>query len=359
MRNRKIPRDARHLRTEKEFQSYLADFGANRYPFLWVVGRPGTGKTEAITAAVRGRKVYYRKAAQLTPLQLYIDCYRHLGQPIILDDAEHLLDNSLGAKLISALGDTSRVKHLAYGTTTRLLEDVPKCYHTTSPLCIIANRATAHEYLQSRAVTLYYDPTNLEIHRAAARWYWDQEIYDWFGQHLHRLEPVDSRWYVIADCDKRAGRNWQRIIQDAHVQNRAACIVQDLETDKAYPGREDKVKRFVELLKEAHGASRASYFRLRRRLEEEDRLIVRAVPTVRLRHAKPPTTPSTADLELLEQAIPSEPEEEPRPIDVPTAREEFSQPIQGHAQPPTTPSRPMLDDSLPGEPPERHEDDDE
>ena len=50
---------------------------------------------------------YYRKGGQLTPLQFYLDCYVHRGEPIILDDAEHLLDDRIGAKLVSALGDTS------------------------------------------------------------------------------------------------------------------------------------------------------------------------------------------------------------------------------------------------------------
>jgi hypothetical protein len=101
------PRDARHLRTYQEFESYLRDFVAGLYPFLWVVGRPGVAKTEAVTAAVRGRQVYYRKGGQLTPLRFYIDCYYHRGQPLILDDAESLLDSKLGANLLSALGDTS------------------------------------------------------------------------------------------------------------------------------------------------------------------------------------------------------------------------------------------------------------
>ena len=141
---------------------------------------------------MRGHDVYYRKAGQLTPAQFYIDGFRHRGQPIILDDAEHLLDNKIGAKLVSALGETSRVKYLSYGTTSRVLGEVPDSFSTTSPLCIIANRVTAHEDIQSRATILFHDPTNLEIHRAVARWYWDQEIHDWFGAHLNRLKPIDT-----------------------------------------------------------------------------------------------------------------------------------------------------------------------
>src|SRR5581483_8859829 len=106
-------------------QSYLTNFAEGIYPFIWVRGRPGTGKSEAAKAAVRGQDVYYRTGGKLTPAQFYIDCYRNRGKPIILDDAEHLLETRVGAKLISALADTSAEKMLCYGTTGRTLGEVP------------------------------------------------------------------------------------------------------------------------------------------------------------------------------------------------------------------------------------------
>jgi len=358
MRNPKVPRGARHLRTYAEINSYFVDFVEGLYPFLWVVGRPGVAKTELIRTAVRGRDIYYHKGGQLTPAQFYIDCYHHRGKPVILDDAEHLLENRIGAKLISALGDTSSAKLMAYATTGRALGDVPQSYYTMSPLCIIANKATRHEAIQSRAVTLHADPTNLEIHRAVASWYWDQEIHDWFGQHLYRLPPLDTRWYVIADRDKRAGRDWRQIVLKSHAPDRASCVVQDLEGDPAYPTREDKARRVVELLGAAKGASRASYFRLRRRLEEEQRLVVADVVPIGLRHTRPPSAPSLLELESMEASLPAQPEEEPGPLDV-SARGQFAQPIRGQALPQTPHRRPILDDTVSWETPARPDDEEE
>jgi hypothetical protein len=345
MRLPKIPREARHLRTYEEFGSYLKDFANGIYGFVWVVGRPGTCKTMSIRAAVRGHKVYYRQGGQLTPARFYIDGYEHRGEPIILDDAEHLLDRPLGARLVSALGDTSPVKQLSYGTASRALGDVPDTYSTTSRLCIIANRVTASEAIQSRAVVLYFDPTSAEVHRAVARWYWDQEIHDWFGQHLHRLRPLDSRWYVMASADKRAGRDWGRIVLTTHAPSRAACLVQDLEADPAYPTRKDKARRFVEQMGSVKGASRATYFRLRKRLEDEGRLAVQVVPPITLVRTRPPSTPSVAELDSLDAVPPVKPEEESTPLDVP-AREAFAQPIRGATPGQSPPPRYTTDDSL-------------
>jgi len=303
MRLAAAPPGARHLRTYGEFESYLTDFGHGIYPFLWIVGRPGLTKTESIKRATRTATVYYRKGGQLTPLQFYKDLFEHQGQPVILDDAEHLLEHKIGGKLVSALGETTAEKRLDYGSTTRGLGNVPQTFFTTSPLCIIANKNTADAALQSRAILLYFDPPNAEIHQAVSRWFWDQEIHDWFGQHLSRLEPLDCRWYGHADRDKTAHRNWRQLLLDTHGIDRITTTIQDLETDPAYPTREDKARRFVELMGKEKGASRASYFRIRRRLESEGKLPVEVVPSIRLFQRKP-STPTRIEVEALAESPP-------------------------------------------------------
>lgn len=358
MRTPKIPRGARHLRTYAEFESYLVDFVNGLYPFVWIFGRPGIMKTESIRAAAQGHLVCNRKAGQLTPTQFYIDCFRHLNQPIILDDVTSLLDHRIGRRLISALGDTGRVKLMSYGTTSRVLGDVPPSFFTASPLCVISNRPTAHEDIQSRATVLYHDPTNLEIHRKVATWYWDQQIHDWFGEHLYRLLPLDTRWYLAADRDKRANRDWSQILLAAYALDPVSALVQDLETSAAHPTREDKARRFLELRGTAKGASRATYFRLRQRLEVEERLIPQVVPPIRLGRTRPPDAPSLLELESMEMLPHDQPEEESHPLDVP-AREAFAQPVRGHGAPAAPSPRVVLDDSVAWErPAERDEEED-
>lgn len=346
MRTRKIPREARHLRTYEEFRSYLDDFVRSTYPFLWIVGRPGVAKSESITSATRKQPVYYRKGGQLAPLQFYLDLHEHRGQPIILDDAEHFLATPLGTKLICAIGDTTRIKQVSWSSTTRALGEVPQVFNTTSPLCIIANRTTAHEAIQSRAVTLYFDPTNIEVHRAVAAWYWDQEIHDWFGKNLFSLHLIDARLYLHAYNDKLANRDWRQIILRAHAIDRPSSVVQDLERDASCPAREDKARRFVELMGVAKGASRATYFRLHKRLEQEGRLLVEVVPPIPLRRTRPPGVPTDLELDALAAPAPAPPEEPAGPLDVP-AREAFAQPVIGNTTQP--PPVPVVDDRLPWE----------
>jgi len=307
MRIPAVPRGARRIRTYAEFESYLEDFSRGIYPFLWIVGRPGLSKSESIKRATRTATVYYRKGGQLTPLQFYKDLYEHRGQPVVLDDAEHLLENKIGAKLVSALGETTPEKRLDYGSTARGLGNVPQTFFTNSPICILANRNTNEVALQSRAILLHFDPPNAEIHKAASRWFSDQEIHDWFGQHVSRLEPIDCRWYGHAERDKTATRNWRQLILDTHGIDRISTVIQDLETDPAYPTREDKARRFVELMGTERGASRASYFRIRKRLELEGKLAVEAVPPILLFRRKP-SMPTPIELDAMAESAP------PRPV---------------------------------------------
>src|SRR5690606_37239441 len=63
------PPGVRRVTTYDDFAGYLRDFADGVYPFLYVVGRPGLVKTEAVRRALRGRDVYYATGG-LTPRRI-------------------------------------------------------------------------------------------------------------------------------------------------------------------------------------------------------------------------------------------------------------------------------------------------
>jgi hypothetical protein len=337
----------RRVRSYADLEQYLRGFAEGHYNFLWLTGRPGAGKTEAVNAALTGNVLRF-KGGQLTPLALYNSLYEHRGQPVVLDDAEHILKDEVGRRLISALADTKPEKLLTYATSSRL-RGAPAAFVTTSRLCVISNApvGSKHEFLRSRAVCLRFDPTNLEIHRSVARWFWDQEVFDWFGRHVDRLGPLDARDYVKAFQDKVSGRCWRTVILDTLGPARAEVIVQDLEADPAYPTPPDRVRRFGELVGESGSGSRASYYRVRKKLQAEGRLTFDPAPRIPLRHTRPPEPAGAAALEVL--ATPPPPPREPEPAGSrPSAREAFANPNRNQARA-AAPAAPQLDDTLPFE----------
>jgi hypothetical protein len=285
MNGRKVPRQARVLTTYRKFESYLGDFCKGRYPCLWIVGRPGISKSESIHKAMVGQDHFYQNAGHVTPLQFYKNCYLHRGKHLILDDGDALLENPIGVKLLSALTDTRSPNLMSYRSTTKVLEDTPREFLTTSSLCIISNKATADEAILSRATMLHFSPSNLEVHKQVAKWFWCQEIHDWFGQHLTDLRPMEARWYLMAAADMEAGRNWRRIVRKVHGLGELAMLIKEIEADTHYRTRTAKTERFLELAKGMRGASRASYMRFVVVLKKNGQLRNKVTDPIQLRYA--------------------------------------------------------------------------
>lgn len=338
MKTPKVPKGARTVRLYPELESYLMHFAEGKEPFLWIVGRPGLSKSESIRRATAKRKVLLIGAGQITPFHFYQQCYLHRGEPIILDDAEIILDAPTGKKLVSALGELSPAKRLFWGSSNRALErdGIPATFYTNSPLCVIANRVTNDPAVMSRGTLLHFAPANPEVHRAVADWFWDQEIHDFIGRNVTAFGPLDVRWYVKASRDKKNRRDWKRILLESHGNSPEESTVQGLEIDPRCLTSEEKVRAFSE----ATGRSERTYFRIRSRLESQGTLTPPPfVPTpVRGR------SPEKIDMETLDclteaAARPTAVEEEQpalRVVDVPAPnpREEFTRPAP--------PRRPLL-----------------
>jgi hypothetical protein len=334
----------------------LTDFANGKEPFLWIYGRPGLSKTESIRAATAGKRVWTHKDGALTPIRFYVAAYRNRGVPLILDDADELLEQKGGARLVRALADTSPAKEMNWDTETPILarEDVPPRFYTNSPLCVIANKVTTHDAIMSRATALvHFDPTNREIHDSVAAWFWDGEIYNWFGDNLHQLKPLDVRWYATAAKDKRNGRDWRNFILNAHAISKAESIVQAVEREGGT--FDEKVAKYLTRMK---SGSRATYARARKQLEESGRLEVAIVPRVDLSKNKRPGKLSVDELDDMTRRVndPNDQQQpvEERPLDLPAGvtREAFAAPITGTAAAPAAPTRPTLDDTLPWEQPD-------
>src|SRR3954453_5501021 len=116
-RPRKVPERARVITAYDDLQSYVKSFVSGEdHQFLWLHARPGLGKTEAVTGAIRGMQALYVKG-HVTPARFYAEAYRHRGRPIVLDDAEGLLRQDDGLEIANALGDTTRERVVCWGTS--------------------------------------------------------------------------------------------------------------------------------------------------------------------------------------------------------------------------------------------------
>ena len=75
---------------------------------------------------------------------------------------------------------------------------------------------------------IVFDPPPLEIHRQAALWFHDQEVFDFISEHLHLITTHSFRTYLLALELKKARMDWKRTILSRFLSGPAApcCAAQ-------------------------------------------------------------------------------------------------------------------------------------
>jgi hypothetical protein len=217
-------------------------------------------------------------------LGIYLQAYQHRHQPLVLDDVDGLYADRSGLRLLKALCQTERRKTLSWHTQTAVLDrqGIPRQFTTTSRLALVGNdwKTVSADVaaLEDRGHVLVFDPTALEVHRQAARWFWDAEIFDFVAAHLHLSGQHSLRTYQQAWERKQAGLDWRQGVL-CRCLSGTALLVARLKADRSYASEAARVRAFVQ----AGAGCRATYYHHARKLRP-----VAAAPQVTLSHTAPP-----------------------------------------------------------------------
>ncbi len=136
---------------------------------------------------------------------------------------------------------------------------VPATFTTSSSVAIIANRWSTMNAdvaaLEDRGHMIMFDPPPSEIHRQAALWFRDQEVFDFVGAHLHVITNHSFRTYLLASELKKARINWRRTILSRFLSGPALLVAQ-LKADPTFNSEEQRANAF----RAGGGGTRATYF---------------------------------------------------------------------------------------------------
>src|SRR5258708_22179714 len=210
----RLPAHAVRVPTYAELEQYVRGFAAGHLNLLMIFGPPGVGKSRSVRQALGSRVCWI--GGQATPFGIYLQAYEHRHAPIVLDDVDGLYADRLGVRLLKALGQTERTKTVSWQSAAPPLErqGVPRQFTTTSRVALIGNDWQTLNAdvaaLADRGHLLLFQPSPLEVHRQAARWFWDQEIFDFVADHLHLMAQNSLRTYCHAWELKRAGLDWRQ-----------------------------------------------------------------------------------------------------------------------------------------------------
>jgi hypothetical protein len=276
------------LTTFSELEQYVRAFGAGHLNLLMIFGPPGVGKSRLVRQTLGNHVCWI--GGQATPFGIYLQAYEYRNLPIVLDDVDGLYADRLGIRLLKALGQTERTKTVSWQTASPALGQcsIPRQFTTTSRVVLIGNDwKTLNDdvaALEDRGHLLLFQPSPVQVHQQAARWFWDQEIFDFVADHLHLVAQHSLRTYCHAWELKQAGLNWRQGILGRCLTGMALAVAK-VKADPAFGSEDERVRAFVE----SGAGCRATYFRHARKLHRADRS-----PKIMLTASPPMTTPEEA-----------------------------------------------------------------
>jgi hypothetical protein len=293
----KLPPHAVRLSTYAELEAYVRAFAVGHLHLLMLLGPPGVGKSRCVRQALDPKVGWI--SGQASPLGIYLEAYAHRHQPLVLDDVDGLYTDRSGIRLLKALCQSEPTKTLSWHTATPVLKhrEVPSRFITTSRVALIGNDWKTLNAdvaaLEDRGRVLVFEPTPLEVHRQAATWFWDQEIFDFVAAHLHVIAHHSLRTYRQAWELKQSKLDWRRAVLSRCLTG-PALLVARLKADCTFTSEAARVRAFV-----AAGAGcRATYYHLARKLRAST-----PAPPIALRQTTPskPPGPDPDHLDQLRQ----------------------------------------------------------
>jgi hypothetical protein len=271
-----------HVRTFAELEEYARAFGDGHLNLLIVCGGPGLGKSRCVRSVVKNKACWIDGNA--TAFGLYLEAYEHRNEPIILDDVDGLYRDRSGIRLLKSLCQSDAVKTLGWQSDSRTLEsrNISHRFTTTSRVVMIANQWQSINAdvaaLEDRAHFLVFEPSAVEVHRQAARWFWDPEIFDFVAEHLHLAHRHSLRAYIQASELKQAGLDWRQAILSRCLTG-TALQVAILKTSPVFTFEEERVRAFIN----SGAGCRATYFKYAKTLQKGQ-----SKPAIQLTHLVPP-----------------------------------------------------------------------
>ena len=215
--------------------------------------------------------------------------FDNLHRLIVISDGEGLWVTDNGKELVRQFTEQRLDKWISWPTTCSQLGEYPQQYRTTSRVAFILNRWIDHpsdpfyEKTVDRGNLYHFDPTPYGIHGYVAEWFWDQDVFDFIGSHLHHVVNLTCRAYNNAVGWKAAGEPWQRYFLARYTDDDPKWKVQELENDPNLESVDAKIMAF----KQATGLSRKTYFNYKQELTHAGQLKIVQPPMIKVKGTPP------------------------------------------------------------------------
>ena len=276
-----LPRDAIEVRDYPDLNHYLTKFAEGQLNLVLLIGRHGTAKTEHAKRVIgfseeevhrkggdgAGRRVLYVEG-HAQPFGFYNALWEHRDCPVILDDLDKLYAKPDCVRVLKPLCSNQPRKRITWYTKATMSGDgPPPSFVTSSNVILIANEWRTLDAnvraLEDRAIILHFAPDNHAIHRQVARWFDDQEVFDFISQHLPFVSELSMRHYEKGRMLRKAGvLEWRTHLLQMMLPDKKVAIVAALQAAPELGSDRERVDQFIRVT----GLSRPTYYRIKQQL---------------------------------------------------------------------------------------------
>ena len=211
------------ITTYKELYKFVENTRDRNIGFLVIVSRGGLGKSQII------KKNTYKDATlmfkgHITPMELYMQIYKHKNHLIVFDDVDELTNNKTTVSILKQLCDTDPIKTLYYGTSaTYEGMKVPPSFDTKNNVIIITNdlKSKSNKNLNAvwtRAIIVEFEPIKSDIISMIREWADDEEILKFLEET--DIKNLNARHYTRALDLKNSGIDWKNgLLQESNLES--------------------------------------------------------------------------------------------------------------------------------------------
>ena len=292
----KKPAHAVTIRNYREFRDDIEKFAEAKYNCLLVIGSSGIGKT-SIVGEVLGPRCAVTSGSP-TAWGFYQWAHDNLDKFLVLDDVspKFFKANETNA-MLKNLTETRPIKTLRWATASAGDDKhYPRKFETSSRVIILCNKwESISEHvraIEGRAATFLFEPTPTEVHQEVARWFTDQEVFDYIWEYRRFVTQPDMRLYAKALESKLAGSPWRKRALEMMVGDERLMQTADLLLDLKYTSNNERQEAFVQ----AGYGSRTTFYELLREFRYYKTETVNDAPVMLKKRVDTTKNPSEANL---------------------------------------------------------------
>jgi len=212
------------IKTYGEFDNYIKAFSKKKINLMVIVSRGGLGKSFATEQALL-KEAPLTFSGHATPLSIYKELYRATKEEknkdpfVVFDDVDTLICNKTNVALLKQICDTKETKQVRYGSTTKLLEEVPYEYETKCNVILLTNLLTPRnanvKALLTRGHHIHFNPSNVEVVNHLRGFAKNKPIVKLMSELAPFSTRLNLRSYVLAKELDDSNLDWRTFVQES------------------------------------------------------------------------------------------------------------------------------------------------